>query len=124
MAVIIVGAINVSSIETNVEGLVNPHHWNGDRYKLVEKNYDSSVDEVHNFAAGADLGTFRLGSTVICLFGKDVEWLENLESGQKVRMGQAMTAPDSEQSTLRHFTPIKKAAKWLPFSRRLIAKHR
>jgi phosphatidylserine decarboxylase len=42
-------------------------------------------------ARGAELGRFRLGSTVIVLFGPGAVRLEsNLASGAEVRMGQPL----------------------------------
>ncbi|MFK0569536.1 archaetidylserine decarboxylase [Endozoicomonas sp.] len=83
MAMIMVGAINVSSIETDwAGGVIKPRKKDGP----CVTNFDTENKE---YKTGDDLGAFRIGSTVICLFGQDkVGWLESLGSGQKVRMGQ------------------------------------
>ncbi|WP_257265855.1 archaetidylserine decarboxylase [Endozoicomonas sp. ONNA2] len=87
MAMVMVGAINVSSIETVWEkGVVEPHRKGGKRAHIHEKSFNNIP-----FHIGDDLGAFRIGSTVICLFGKDVvEWQESLVSGKKIKMGEAI----------------------------------
>lgn len=87
MAMVMVGAINVSSIETTWEhGVIEPHRKGGKRAHIHKKDFNNI-----QFDAGDDLGAFRIGSTVICLFGKDkVDWQESLESGKKIKMGEAL----------------------------------
>ncbi|MCO6440449.1 MAG: phosphatidylserine decarboxylase [Nitrococcus mobilis] len=84
LAVILVGAICVASIETVWAGVVTPPrgrrlrrwHYPPPRYRL---------------ARGEELGRFNMGSTVIVLFGPDqVSWREELAVAQPVRMGQAL----------------------------------
>ncbi|WBA81805.1 archaetidylserine decarboxylase [Endozoicomonas sp. GU-1] len=87
MAMIMVGAINVSSIETVWEnGVIEPHRKGGKRAHIHEKSFNDLP-----FRIGDDLGAFRIGSTVICLFGKDkVDWQESLITGKKIKMGEAI----------------------------------
>lgn len=82
MAVIMVGALNVGSIETVWAGEVTPprgrtlRNWNYSERKIsLEK--------------GAELGRFNMGSTVILLFAANrVRWAPELAADRSVRMGQ------------------------------------
>ncbi len=85
MAVIMVGAINVASIETVWAGLVTPK-----RGQVDTTAYGDASNAVE-LSRGDELGRFKLGSTAIVLFGKDqIDWLENWQSGKAVKMGEAM----------------------------------
>lgn len=84
MALILVGAIFVASIDTVWHGAVTPpstsivQRWHYDKSPLM-------------LARGAEMGRFNMGSTIIALFGKDrMTWVNGLEEGASVRMGQAM----------------------------------
>ena len=83
MALVMVGALNVSSIETV---------WQGELHDRGSRNlYDYSAEELR-FAKGAEIGRFNLGSTVILFFEKDVlGWKRDvLERAAKIRMGEAI----------------------------------
>jgi phosphatidylserine decarboxylase len=82
MAVILVGAIFVSSMETVWGGvLATPR-------QLEVCDYGPPAMSVE-LARGAELGRFNMGSTVILLFGKGkARWSSGLKAGMKVRMGQ------------------------------------
>ena len=89
MAVIMVGAINVASIETTWAGLVTPY-----RARVRTYDYGSTSGEDIALQRGEELGRFKLGSTAIVLFGKDrVRWLENWQAGETIKMGQALAEP-------------------------------
>ncbi len=80
MAVILVGAMVVGSIDT-----VWPLKMN--RGILTEESYNKSL----TLAKGAELGLFKLGSTVIVLFANDkVIWNKELHENSVIRMGQAI----------------------------------
>jgi len=81
MAVILVGAMIVASIETTWAGQVTPFNKN-----VVTWDYqDLSNIEIQK---GEEMGRFKLGSTAIVLFGKDaVKWEENLQADSKTKMG-------------------------------------
>lgn len=86
MAVVMVGAIFVASIETIWAGEVTPpagkeiRHW----------KYNTKVPTFH-FSKGDEIGRFNMGSTVILLFGKDrVNWMDNIRAGEQVQMGQTL----------------------------------
>ena len=86
MAVVLVGAMIVASIETVWAGLVTPP-----KRELKTQRYDAAAREPITLQKGAELGRFKLGSTAIVLFGPDqVNWTEELAAGSSVRMGQQM----------------------------------
>jgi phosphatidylserine decarboxylase len=87
MAIILVGAIFVSSIETVWAGTVTPT-----RLRVSSWDYDKPQQaEAVTLEKGEALGRFNMGSTVILLFGKDaVEWSETLTTGSPVKMGSAI----------------------------------
>lgn len=84
MVVILVGAMIVASIETSWAGLVAPVK------KTVQTTHYQKSTEV-TIQKGEELGRFKLGSTAIVLFGKEVaSWQESLEAGSSVTMGEKM----------------------------------
>ncbi len=82
MALVLVGAINVGSIETVWQGEITPpsgrtiRHW----------------DQVHlnlTLEKGQEMGRFNMGSTVILLFSDErVQWEPDLQPEKFVRMGE------------------------------------
>ncbi|MGB3739659.1 MAG: archaetidylserine decarboxylase [Pontixanthobacter sp.] len=85
MASVMVGAMIVASIETVWGGLAKAH---GKHPVAVDYSHDIQAPRLD---AGAEMGRFLLGSTVILLFEPSkVEWDESLEPGTIVRMGQSM----------------------------------
>lgn len=85
MAMVLVGALFVSCIETVWSGVVTPPHG----YRVRRQNYADSA--AIQFTRGAELGRFNMGSTVILLYGKQrVQWAQSLRAGQHVRMGEAI----------------------------------
>lgn len=86
MAVVLVGAMIVASIETVWAGLVTPP-----KRALKSFRYDAAARAPIHLEKGAELGRFKLGSTAIVLFGPEqVEWAEELAAGSPVRMGQRL----------------------------------
>jgi len=82
MALVLVGAMIVASMETVWAGLVAPLQRGVKRF-----GYDVPI----HLQAGTELGRFRLGSTVILLFGEQqVDWSGELGAGSNVRMGQRL----------------------------------
>ena len=81
MVMVLVGAINVAAIETVWSGLVTPPRGK----KISEFDYSHTSKEIDK---GAEMGRFNMGSTVILLTGKNVEWLPHFSAGQVVKMGQ------------------------------------
>lgn len=89
MAVVLVGAMIVASIETVWAGLVTPP-----KRELKTFDYDEAARGPIHLEKGAELGRFKLGSTAIVLFGPDqVRWLDTLMAGSPVRMGEGMALP-------------------------------
>ena len=86
MASVMVGAMIVAGIETVWGGRVVPPA-RGRGAPTVDGPGDGTV----TLEAGAEMGRFLLGSTVILLFARDrVAFDDALEPGSKVRMGQAI----------------------------------
>ena len=86
MAVVLVGALNVSSISTA---------WLGEiasgRARVWEEAEASGQCSSRAFRRGEELGRFNLGSTVVLILppGK-VAWRPGLAAGQAIRMGQTL----------------------------------
>lgn len=81
VAVILVGAMIVAAIETVWSGQVAP----AAQRKLIDETPRVPVE----LDKGAEMGRFKLGSTVVLLFGKDaVSWVDTLTACAPVRMGQ------------------------------------
>ncbi|MDS4031744.1 MAG: archaetidylserine decarboxylase [Candidatus Contendobacter sp.] len=87
MALVLVGAINVASIETVWAGAITPP-WGK---AIRDWNYPPNGDDAVRLDKGAEMGRFNLGSTVILLFGRGaVRWEADLRPGATVRMGQRL----------------------------------
>jgi len=87
MAMVLVGAIFVSCMETVWGGIVNPRR----RMRLQSTRFDIPGAIPIELERGAEMGRFNMGSTVILLFGPDqVAWSETLLPGQPVRVGQCI----------------------------------
>jgi len=86
MVVVLVGALNVSSVSTFSLGEIasgTPRHWQEARAVPVER--------------GAEIGRFNLGSTVIVLFAPGaVRWAPQLADGMRVAMGSALGRIDDQ----------------------------
>ncbi len=84
MAVILVGALFVASIETVWAGVVTPPR----RREIRTWDYrDASLA----LTRGAELGRFNMGSTVIVLFGRGhAQWATQWQADNPVRMGQRL----------------------------------
>jgi phosphatidylserine decarboxylase len=90
MALIMVGAIFVSCMETVWSGIVNPR-----MAMSVEKTvFDQSGKQVIQFQRGDEIGRFNMGSTVILLYGAGmVEWVDSLQAGESLQLGQTIAYP-------------------------------
>lgn len=86
VAMVMVGAIFVASIETVWAGEVTPPAGKEIRYWKYNPN-----DPAHVFNKGDEIGRFNMGSTVILLFGQNrIDWNDNLHPGDSVQMGQSL----------------------------------
>ena len=84
MALIQVGAIFVSSIETTWHGVVTPP-----RRKEVQRWHKDGT----SIEKAQEMGRFNMGSTVVLLFSKDaVEWNSELVAETPVQLGQLLGA--------------------------------
>ncbi|MFM8341550.1 MAG: phosphatidylserine decarboxylase, partial [Methylomonas sp.] len=82
MALILVGAIFVSSVETVWHGVVTPPSISKPRAWQYQ-------DDAPVLAKGEEMGRFNMGSTIIVLFSKDqTEWAQHLVAGQEVTLGE------------------------------------
>lgn len=82
-ASVMVGAMIVAGIDT-----VWPHRFAGHGRDVTHENF---ADGAVSLAAGAEMGRFYLGSTVVLMFKPGrVGWLEGLKTGDPLRMGQAI----------------------------------
>ena len=91
-AVIMVGAINVASIETSWHGIVAPRRRSISRWR-----YDGSPGKVE-LRRGEELGCFHLGSTVVLLSGhQSRRWATAVANDQAVRYGQPLLLPKDEE---------------------------
>lgn len=109
MAMILVGAIFVSSIDTVWAGTVTPA-----RRRVRSWDYRGEPAATPcELEKGEEMGRFNMGSTVILLFGKDaVTWNDTLSPGKRLKMGEAIgTAPScaaasDDNPPLGNATPI------------------
>jgi phosphatidylserine decarboxylase len=86
MAVVLVGAMIVASIETVWAGVVAP----ASRAVHVTQ-YQQNATAPITLEKGAELGRFRLGSTAIVCFGPGVTaWESHFEEGSPTRMGELL----------------------------------
>ena len=87
MAVVLVGAIFVGSIETVWAGEITPPRGKG--IKLTRYVAGDSTIQLER---GAELGRFNMGgSTIIVLFGPGrVMWQAGLVAGTRIQLGQVL----------------------------------
>lgn len=83
MAVILIGAMIVGSIETVWAGTINPpEHKKPNRWQYKDSIF---------LKRGEEMGRFKLGSTVIVLMeNQGVQWLSTLDPTDKVRFGEKL----------------------------------
>ncbi|SJL85415.1 archaetidylserine decarboxylase [Vibrio palustris] len=86
MAQVLVGATIVGSIEVVWGGTITPPRGNS----VHRWDYPASGDKAIHLDKGAEMGRFKLGSTVINLFAKEqIEFDDTMRSGVQTRMGTA-----------------------------------
>ena len=82
MALVLVGAIFVSSIETVWHGVVTPP-------SVTSVQSWSYPNNAPVLKMGEEMGRFNMGSTIIVLFGKDkVQWDSELKADKAVKLGE------------------------------------
>lgn len=90
MAMILVGAINVSAMETVWHGLIT-----SETKKI--KRFDYS-DKGIVLARGDEMGRFNLGSTVIVLATNKMKIAEAMAAGAEIKLGQCLAVPADKQA--------------------------
>ena len=85
MAMILVGAINVSATETVWHGLVTGEANKARRFDYSEENI--------TLKRGEEMGRFNLGSTVIVLATDRMKITDAMVAGEEIRLGQCLAVP-------------------------------
>ncbi|MFO1436302.1 MAG: archaetidylserine decarboxylase [Gammaproteobacteria bacterium] len=84
MAIVMVGAIFVGSIETTWAGEITP----ASPRQMACWRYDAKPQD---FARGQEIGRFNMGSTVILLFEPaQLQWADAMRSETAIRQGQSL----------------------------------
>jgi len=84
MAMVLVGAIFVGSIETVWAGELTPA-------KTRKQRHWDYPEQAPEFTRADEVGRFNMGSTVVLLFGPDaINWNSDLRPGSRVRMGECI----------------------------------
>ena len=86
MAMILVGAINVSAMETVWHGLITSE---AKKIKRFDYSKESIVLE-----RGEEMGRFNLGSTVIVLSTNTMKIDEKITAGAEIQLGQCLATPN------------------------------
>ncbi|TNF34713.1 MAG: phosphatidylserine decarboxylase [Gammaproteobacteria bacterium] len=89
MIMVLVGAVNVSAIDTVWAGPVTPPS----KHHILHQEYHKGIDI--SLEKGAEMGRFNLGSTVIMLLPEHVRLDESIQAGQRVQLGQALANASS-----------------------------
>jgi len=85
LAMVLVGALFVGSIETVFAGEVNPPPARGGTVRTIEAGLGTQ------FGRGDELGRFNMGSTVVLLLGNAaLRFTTGLGPGSTLRLGQAL----------------------------------
>jgi phosphatidylserine decarboxylase len=86
MAMVLVGALFVGSIETVWAGEISPPHVRDDEPRVYAPMTPITL------AKGAEMGRFNMGSTVILLTPKKLGWQAALAPKQPLRMGEIIAS--------------------------------
>lgn len=97
MAMVLVGATIVASIETVWAGTVTPPAGKNVQHWSYEKDSEAAVF----LEKGAELGRFKLGSTIVVCFEKDMIDFEDLAPGMVTRLGEPMALKSTAQATAK-----------------------
>ena len=88
MAMILIGAINVSAIETVWHGLITGKAKKARRFDYSNENIV--------LKRGEEMGRFNLGSTVIILATEQMKLDENMTAEAEIKLGQCLATPKDE----------------------------
>ncbi|MBY5992287.1 archaetidylserine decarboxylase [Ferrimonas balearica] len=88
LAMVLVGATIVASIETVWAGTVTPPTGS----QVFAWDYPAEGDQAVHLAKGEEMGRFKLGSTVVACFGRDMleAFDDDFGPGSTTRLGRAM----------------------------------
>jgi len=84
MALVMVGALFVGSVETVFAGEINPPALRGGTVRSIASGIGTE------YARGAEIGRFNMGSTVVVLFGRPARFAAALAPGSPTRLGQSL----------------------------------
>ena len=85
-ALVLVGALNVGSMETVWHGEVAPR-----QPRRLARLEVAAAGQSFAARRGEEMGRFNMGSTVILLFPQGcIEWADGLVAGRRVRMGETL----------------------------------
>jgi phosphatidylserine decarboxylase len=84
LCMVLVGALFVGSIETVFAGEINPPPGRRAQTRMIDAGVGTQ------YARGAEIGRFNMGSTVIVLFGKTATFMPRIQPGEPVRLGQPL----------------------------------
>lgn len=88
MAMILIGAINVSAIETVWHGLITGKAKKARRFDYSNENIV--------LKRGEEMGRFNLGSTVIILATEQMKLDENMTAEAEIKLGQCLATPKDD----------------------------
>ncbi len=89
MAIIMVGAIFVSSIETTWAGVINTPR----KQQIRTWFYGTESDKEYQVNRGGEIGRFNMGSTVILLFeANKIAWNSIMKPGLGLKMGEPVAS--------------------------------
>jgi len=92
MIMVLVGAINVSAIDTVWAGTVTPPS----KHKIIHTRYDN-VDI--SLKKAAEMGRFNLGSTVVLLMNNNVTIVDDIKHNVSVKLGQKLASANPKTSS-------------------------
>jgi len=93
MAVIMVGAINVSAMETVWHGLISSEAKKIKHFDYSDTNDNQRGDKNLVLQRGEEMGRFNLGSTVIVLTSGQMQIDANISTGAEIKLGQCLAIP-------------------------------
>ena len=85
MVMILVGAINVSAMETVWHGLINS--------EAKRIRYFDYSEQDFTLQRGDEMGRFNLGSTVIVLSTDNMQIDDDITAGREIKLGQCLAKP-------------------------------
>jgi phosphatidylserine decarboxylase len=88
LALVLVGALFVGSIETVYAGEINPPPTRGGGVRRIDAGLG------REFARGEEIGRFNMGSTVVALLGRAAAFSPSVTPGVAVRLGEPLARID------------------------------